>query len=88
MSGTNSTRNLSRNRFVNLLFVNAELKETTFKKTIALYVCMALVFLSLSIMLFVVLNSVQEYKVVYYSPLHPDKCPPAPATCDADITIQ
>lgn len=49
----------NKNKFVNLLFINSELRETTFKKTIIFYIVMAVIFLALSITLFVIMNTVK-----------------------------
>ena len=54
-----ASSNANRNKFVNLLFINTELRETTFKKTIIFYIIMAVLFVALSITLFVVMNTVK-----------------------------
>lgn len=51
----------TRNKFINLLFVNGEVMESTFKKTFIAYLMAGIVFLTLSIISYAELSS------IYYS---------------------
>lgn len=81
-----SSANTKSNKFVNLLFINTELRETTFKKTIIFYIVMAVLFIALSITLFVVMNQVREASVLYYTPMNKTACNFG-QNCTASITL-
>ncbi len=72
---------------MNLLFINSELRETTFKKTIIFYIIMAILFIVFSIILFVLMNSVREEYVQYYNPLNKAQCNTGDV-CNVTITLQ
>lgn len=80
------SQNPNSNKFVNLLFINSELRQTTFKKTILFYSIMGLLFFAFSIALFVIMNTVREEKYQYYAPYDKAKCSTG-MTCVLSITV-
>ena len=77
------------NKFINLLLVNGELRETTFKKTIACYFIMGIIFFIMSVVAFSYLDHVKFIEKLYYDPLTDCNscCKKRDKVCEIDFTL-